>query len=248
MFSSEAGIPRWLIPPPVLLPQRGDRKVRWLDRIETFVAGVPILALPRLRRVRLSRIIAMTNARETALRIATDQDLATEARELRRLLSLHGLHIDLVARSFALIRELAGRAVGLRHFDVQLLGGYVLLKGMLAEMETGEGKTLTATLAAGTAALAGIPVHIVTVNDYLAARDAKAMSPIYRALGLTVGTFFTESQRRSGAAPTPVISPTPPTRRSPLTICAIVLHWAISQKICDSSSSNCTVMRLGWPE
>jgi preprotein translocase subunit SecA len=202
---SEPGIgaPLWLLPPPVLLPQRNDSKARWLDRLETIVTGVPALALPGLLRARLSRIIAITNAEEAALRMATDDVLMGEARELRRLLRLRGLRIEPVARAFGLIRELANRTVGLRHFDVQLLGGFVLLKGMLAEMETGEGKTLTATLAAGTAALAGIPVHIVTVNDYLATRDAEAMSPIYRALGLTVGVIVhgkTAAERRAAYA------------------------------------------------
>jgi preprotein translocase subunit SecA len=83
----------------------------------------------------------------------------------------------------------------MRHFDVQLVGGLVLLGGMVAEMETGEGKTLTATLAAGTAALAGIPVHVITVNDYLAGRDSEEMGPIYAALGLSVGVI------RQGMAP-----------------------------------------------
>jgi preprotein translocase subunit SecA len=87
------------------------------------------------------------------------------------------------------VREAATRTLGQRHFDVQLIGGRVLLDGMVAEMATGEGKTLTATLAACTAALAGIPVHIVTVNDYLAARDAQWMGPIYDALGLSVATI-----------------------------------------------------------
>jgi preprotein translocase subunit SecA len=198
-----AGAPLWLLPPPVLLPQRNDQKARWLDRVETIVTGIPALTLPRLLRARLSRIIAMANAHEAPLRVVTDAKLADEARELRQLLRLRGLRIELVARTFALIREVSGRTVGLRHFDVQLLGGFVLLKGMLAEMETGEGKTLTATLAAGAAALAGIPVHIVTVNDYLAARDAEAMSPIYRALGLTVGTIVhgkTAVERRAAYA------------------------------------------------
>ncbi|HXV47836.1 MAG TPA: preprotein translocase subunit SecA [Candidatus Binatia bacterium] len=94
-----------------------------------------------------------------------------------------------VAQAFALVREAATRTLGQRHFDVQLIGGRVLLDGMVAEMATGEGKTLTATLAACTAALAGIPVHIVTVNDYLAARDAQWMGPIYDALGLSVATI-----------------------------------------------------------
>jgi preprotein translocase subunit SecA len=203
MSEPVAGAPLWLLPPPVLLPQRNDTKARWLDRVETIVTGVPALAMPRLLRARLSRIIAMTNAHEATLRGATDHFLTEETLELRRLLRLRGLRIELVARSFALIRELADRTVGLRHFDVQLLGGFVLLKGMLAEMETGEGKTLTATLAAGTAALAGTPVHIVTVNDYLAARDSEAMTPIYRALGLTVGTIVhgkTAAARRAAYA------------------------------------------------
>jgi preprotein translocase subunit SecA len=92
-----------------------------------------------------------------------------------------------VAQSFALVREVAGRTLGMRHFDVQLKGGWILLNGMVAEMETGEGKTLTATLAASTAALAGLPVHVITVNDYLTARDAELMGPVYRMLGLSVG-------------------------------------------------------------
>lgn len=98
-----------------------------------------------------------------------------------------GFTPDAVAPVFALIREAAGRTIGQRHYGVQLWGGWLLLTGHVAEMDTGEGKTLTATLAAGMAALAGIPVHIVTVNDYLAMRDAAAMAPVYRALGLTVG-------------------------------------------------------------
>src|SRR5205085_11474482 len=101
-----------------------------------------------------------------------------------------GFRPELVARAFALIREVSTRVHGQRHYDVQLIGGLVLLRGMVAEMETGEGKTLTATLPAATAALAGIPVHIVTVNDYLAARDAAWMKPLYDALGLSVGTVL----------------------------------------------------------
>jgi preprotein translocase subunit SecA len=85
------------------------------------------------------------------------------------------------------VREASVRAIGLRHFDVQLIGGWAMLRGMVAEMDTGEGKTLTATLAAATAALAGRAVHVITVNDYLAERDAAWMGPIYALLGLTVG-------------------------------------------------------------
>jgi preprotein translocase subunit SecA len=96
---------------------------------------------------------------------------------------------EAVAAAFALVREVGRRTLGLRHYDVQLAGGYALLNGMVAEMDTGEGKTLTATLTAATVALAGTPVHVVTVNDYLAQRDAENMGPLYEALGLTVGTI-----------------------------------------------------------
>src|SRR5713226_8923693 len=94
-----------------------------------------------------------------------------------------------LAQTFALTREAGRRHLNMRHFDVQLIGGMVLHEGQIAEMKTGEGKTLVATLPAALNALAGLGVHIVTVNDYLARRDAEWMSPIYRALGLTVGVI-----------------------------------------------------------
>jgi preprotein translocase subunit SecA len=105
-----------------------------------------------------------------------------------------------VAHLFAVISEVAGRTLGMRHFDSQFMGGWVLLSGMLAEMDTGEGKTLTATLAAGVAALAGIPVHVIGVNDYLTERDAEEMGPLYRFFGLTVGCVthgLTSEERRA---------------------------------------------------
>src|SRR5882762_8722427 len=91
--------------------------------------------------------------------------------------------------AFAMVREAGRRKLGMRHFDVQLIGGIVLHEGKIAEMKTGEGKTLVATLPAVLNALTGRGVHIVTVNDYLARRDAEWMSPIYRALGMTVGVI-----------------------------------------------------------
>lgn len=129
-----------------------------------------------------------------------DSDALREAgmalgKRLRRL----GFTRDTVGRAFALIREASGRTLGLRHMDVQLIGGLVLLNGLVAEMETGEGKTLTATLPAITMAMAGVPVHVITVNDYLAARDAEWMAPVFEAFGLTVGTIIhglTPAQRR----------------------------------------------------
>jgi len=119
-----------------------------------------------------------------------EQQILDAAMELRLEFRSNGFTDTHVAKSFSLIREVATRNLGQRHFDVQLLGARVLLNGMIAEMETGEGKTLTATLAAATVALAGIPVHIITVNDYLASRDAEWMGSIYMSLGLTVGTII----------------------------------------------------------
>ncbi|MDF3216822.1 MULTISPECIES: DEAD/DEAH box helicase [Mesorhizobium] len=116
-----------------------------------------------------------------------DDSISVAAEKIKLALSREGLAESIVARSFALIRECSQRLLGMQHHPVQLIGGYALLKGRLAEMETGEGKTLTALLPAATAALAGVPVHIVTVNDYLAQRDADQLRPVYENLGLTVG-------------------------------------------------------------
>ena len=107
--------------------------------------------------------------------------------DIKQKLKRKGLTEEITARAFATIREVAGRALGLKHFECQLIGGWVMLQGMVAEMQTGEGKTLTATLPASCAAMAGMPVHVVTVNDYLVERDARLMRPVYERLGLTVG-------------------------------------------------------------
>ncbi|MDB5804270.1 MAG: preprotein translocase subunit SecA [Betaproteobacteria bacterium] len=122
------------------------------------------------------------------------EQLREPAREIGRRLRSQGLEIAHVARSFALIRRASQLTLGKRHFDVQVVGAWVMLQGMIAEMQTGEGKTLTATLAAATAALAGRPVHVITVNDYLVARDAELMRPVYEALGLTVSAVTAEME------------------------------------------------------
>src|SRR3546814_15875117 len=93
----------------------------------------------------------------------------------------------LIDECFALIREVTGRELGMRHFAVQLIGGLIMVDGGLAEMATGEGKTITALLPAVTAAMARMPVHVFTVNDYLAERDAAKLRPVYQRFGLTLG-------------------------------------------------------------
>ena len=147
----------------------------------------------RAHRAVDARLASRVAACERELAGIDDAGVRGRARELGKQLRRDGFRRDLVAQTFALVRCVAGRTVGMTHFDTQLMGGWVLLQGMVAEMSTGEGKTLTATLPACAAALAGVPVHIITVNDYLAARDANLMRPLYAALGLSVGVA-TEAQ------------------------------------------------------
>ena len=117
----------------------------------------------------------------------TDVELKDHAVKLRRNLRVNGLRSDLVVDGFALVREVSRRTTGMQHFHTQVTAGLVMLDGAIAEMGTGEGKTLAVTLPAALVALAGIPVHVITVNDYLVHRDATEMAPIYRFLGLSVG-------------------------------------------------------------
>jgi len=167
-------------------PQREDERPGWLERTVGSLAGAAGARL-RNRVSRLGAIVPIVHSHAREFQGKHDEDLLAIANQLRYELKRHGLGEALTARCFALISEAASRTLGLRHFDVQLLGGWAMLNGMVAEMETGEGKTLTATLPAATAALAGVPVHVITVNDYLASRDAELMRPVYKALGLDVG-------------------------------------------------------------
>ncbi len=170
-------------------PQREDIRDGWLDRTAAMITGsVRQYALGRHPRYgRFVRLVEQ-QAEQHSLGALDDGAIRKLALARGKSLYIEGFSDELVASSFALVREMAFRRLGMRHHDVQLFGGYIMLKGMVAEMETGEGKTLTATLTAATAALAGVPVHVVTVNDFLVARDAEWMRPIYSALGLKVGT------------------------------------------------------------
>jgi preprotein translocase subunit SecA len=168
--------------------ERDDPQLSTLDELgERFVA--PAMRRLEARRGRWQRIPEQVEAHAVGLAEADDESLRARAAELAGELRERGYQDELVAQVFALVREQASRTLGKRHFDVQLMGGWVLLHGMVAEMETGEGKTLTATLAVCTAALAGVPVHVITVNDYLAQRDADALRPLYASLGLSVGVI-----------------------------------------------------------
>ncbi len=130
--------------------------------------------------------VARINALEPEIEKLSDDELAAKTAEFKRRLEAGESLDDILYEAFAVVREVAKRTLGMRHFDVQLIGGMVIHEGKVAEMKTGEGKTLVATLPAYLNALAGEGVHIVTVNEYLAKRDAEWMGPIYRFLGLSV--------------------------------------------------------------
>ena len=183
-------------------PQRPDLRDSWLDRAAAGLGGF-VRQRAYGRTPQHQEFLSRVSAEATHLGELTDKQIAEGVPELRRRLYSEGLDETLVARTFAIVREMATRRLGMRPFDVQLLGGRVMLDGKIAEMETGEGKTLTATLPACCAALAGIPVHIVTVNDFLVMRDAAWMSPLYKFFGLTVGTItegMTPEARRAAYA------------------------------------------------
>ncbi|MCG6896603.1 MAG: preprotein translocase subunit SecA, partial [Thiocapsa sp.] len=137
----------------------------------------------------LLKSVARINALESELERLPDDALASKTPALRERLR-GGVDLEtLLPEAFAVVREASKRTLGLRHFDVQMVGGMVLNDGKIAEMRTGEGKTLVATLSAYLNALPGKGVHVVTVNDYLARRDAAWMGQIYRFLGLSVGVI-----------------------------------------------------------
>ena len=136
-----------------------------------------------------SKRVERINAWEPELELLDDAELREQADSLRERARNGESLDDLLPETFAVVREASRRTLGMRHFDVQLIGGMVLHGGSIAEMKTGEGKTLTATLAVALNALAGEGVHLVTVNDYLARRDAEWMGRIYTSLGLSVGVL-----------------------------------------------------------
>src|SRR5579862_556021 len=138
---------------------------------------------------RYEQRVAAISAFEPELELDSDEELRERMDELRGRARRGESLDDLLPECFAIVREAGRRHMGMRHFDVQLIGGMVLHGGQIAEMRTGEGKTLTATLAVVLNTLAGSGVHVVTVNDYLARRDAEWMSPLYHALGVTVGVL-----------------------------------------------------------
>ncbi|WP_413854363.1 preprotein translocase subunit SecA [Candidatus Ruminimicrobium bovinum] len=148
---------------------------------------------------KIKPIVEKINSLEPDIQKLSDEQLKSKTEEFKKRLSEGATLDDLLPEAFACVREASKRTIGLRHFDVQMIGGYILHKGKIAEMKTGEGKTLVATLAVYLNALEGKGVHVVTVNDYLAKRDKEWMQPVYNALGMTVGNVchdITNEERR----------------------------------------------------
>lgn len=138
------------------------------------------------------RQVAAINKLEPAMEALSDAELQAKTQEFRDRIAKGATTDELLTEAFAVVREASKRVLGMRHFDAQLIGGMVLNDGKIAEMRTGEGKTLTATLAVYLNALAGKGVHVVTVNDYLASRDADWMGRLYHWLGLSVGKILSQ--------------------------------------------------------
>ena len=136
---------------------------------------------------RMGKVVSRITAMEEDLQALDDAALQSKTAEFRMRLGEGETLEQLLPEAFAVVREAGVRALGMRHFDVQLIGGMTLHDGKIAEMRTGEGKTLVATLPAYLNALPDHSVHLITVNDYLAKRDAAWMGPLYEFLGLTVG-------------------------------------------------------------
>jgi preprotein translocase subunit SecA len=186
--------------------ERSEREPGFHDKAAEFLLGHTVRPARRVlfNSARgLASIVHLVQQHEFAFTRASDADLAALARGMRGRLRKEGFAEALVGECFALVREVASRTIGKRHYESQLIAGWALLQGKLVEMETGEGKTIAATLAASTVALAGYPVHVITVNDYLAGRDAEEMGPLYRFLGLSVGTVVqgqTRDARRQAYA------------------------------------------------
>ena len=180
-------------------PERATPKLSWLDAATVKIFGVLRRILRRiLRRFRPAGegIIAAVTRQAIGLAELSDTEVAARGRGLRAVLRRDGFRMDPVAACFAAIDEAAWRTLGQRYYPSQLIAGWAMLGGNLAEMATGEGKTFAATLPACVAALAGYPVHVVTVNDYLARRDAEMMRSLYWFFGIQA-CFVTATMNRT---------------------------------------------------
>lgn len=181
----------------VYLERTYEREPMLEEYLRALLARVPKF---KSRAKQLRKFVEEANAVEAEIQAKDDQGVAADLNATCFEMRQQGFTDKLLARAFAAVREASLRTLGMRHHDVQLIGGWALLQGMIAEMNTGEGKTLVATLAACTAAAAGASVHVITVNDYLAERDAEENSPLYNFFNLKVGKVIgglSPDQRRA---------------------------------------------------
>ena len=191
------------LPEPLSYYERIEAPETAFDRLGQRLAARVVATRARARARALRPILRAARRHDRSFAGLTDAGLQAHAHHLRKRLKArlrgHDLPRALVGESFSLIREAASRVLGMRHYDVQLLGSWAMLQGQVAEMRTGEGKTLCATLAVATAAMSGRPVHVMTVNDYLAQRDCEEMTPLYTFLGLSTACVLedqTDDARR----------------------------------------------------
>ena len=166
------------------------------------------------------KTVVLINALEPSMEKLTDAELKAKTDEFKDRYSKGETLQQLLPEAFAVVREGSKRALGMRHFDVQLIGGMVLNDGKIAEMRTGEGKTLVATLPSYLNALSSKGVHVVTVNDYLAQRDSEWMGRLHNFLGLTVGCNLSQMPHDAKQIAFKPISPTAPTTNSASITCA----------------------------
>jgi len=179
-----------------------------------------------------SQRVAVINGLESQMQALSDDQLRAKTEEFKRRYQDGETLENLLPEAFAVVREGSRRVLQMRHFDVQLIGGMVLNAGKIAEMRTGEGKTLVATLPAYLNALTGQGVHVITVNDYLAKRDAEWMSKLYNFLGLTVGINLSQMPHDEKQKPTRQISLTALIMNSVLIICATTWYLPL-KSVCN---------------
>jgi preprotein translocase subunit SecA len=167
-----------------------ERRDRHEPAAEEWLRGL-FAKLPQLRthRRRIARLLTMASQAESELQLMDVAALLARFKASGRSMRQSGFTDDALAQCMAIVREASQRSLGMRHHDVQIIGGWALLQGWVAEMATGEGKTLVAALSASAAASTGAAVHVVTVNDYLAERDAAQNAPLFEFLGLSVGVI-----------------------------------------------------------
>jgi preprotein translocase subunit SecA len=181
---------------PIIAGLRNEHQWQESNALDTYLKKSKefVSKLSSRLLMRNTRIVKSIFKRSAVLEGVNAIELQQTLDAIRHKLRIQGLNTATVIEAFAVIQEVSGRVLGMRHHHTQIRTSLALLRGGIAEMSTGEGKTLAATLAAATAGLANIPVHLVTINDYLAERDAQEMIPLYHALGLSVGIIIHEKE------------------------------------------------------